>query len=347
MNQSYAPFAKKSLFLVWSSPTYGSSRSRVFSEELGIEELHYVYAPIGRSPLSAPLRYVVQAVQTMRLLFRKRPKIVFIQSPPSFAVIFVYLYCALTGSVYIIDAHTKALLHPYFTRPLWLHRFLARKALATLVTGKYLQKMVQDWGGRAIVLKDPITTYPAAAYSLNGSFNVVVVNTFKSDEPLHLALEAASGLEGIEFYVTGKKSNADPQLLAQAPANVHFTDFLPDEQYYGLLSAGHAVMCLTSRDHTLQCGACEALSLEKPVITSDWPLLREYFHQGTVHVPNTPEGIRQGVREMQSNFDQYQLGIIELRRAQRREWERKIDELVYLFQESKSEQPDNIADRIL
>ena len=43
-------------------------------------------------------------------------------------------------------------------------------------------------------------------------------------------------------------------------------------------------------------------------------MLREYFYQGTVHVANTPEGIRQGVLEMKENYPTYQAGIVALRR---------------------------------
>jgi glycosyltransferase involved in cell wall biosynthesis len=330
----FAPLNQQALFLVWAPPTLGSSRSRVFSAELGIRELHYVYSKVNRSDLTAPLRFGVQAVLTLKLLFRKRPRVVFVQSPPSVAVLFVYLYCALTGSQYVIDAHSLALQSARWTRPAWLHRRLIRSALAVIVTDDHFRAQIEGWGGRTFVLKDPVTEYPLETVQLDGSFNVTVVNSFKSDEPLEEVLKAASALPQIRFYVTGNTRKADPQILAGAPENVSFTGFLPNERYYGLLSASQAVMCLTSRDHTLQCGACEALSLEKPVITSDWPMLKEYFHQGTVHVPNTGEGIRAGILEMQKNYAAYQAEMIALRQKQRHEWEGKIEELSSLIQKA-------------
>ena len=56
------------------------------------------------------------------LLFRRRPKIVFVQSPPSFAVLFVYLYCALTDSRFVVDAHSAAFLYAAWRRPEFLYR---------------------------------------------------------------------------------------------------------------------------------------------------------------------------------------------------------------------------------
>jgi glycosyltransferase involved in cell wall biosynthesis len=330
----FAPFSQHSLFLVWGPPSHGP-RSRVFARELGIEGLYFLYSTTRRGLWTAPFKYTYQAVQTLRLLFHRRPKIVFMQSPPSFAVLFVYLYCALTDSRFVVDAHSAALQLPVWTWPHWLHRFLARQAVVTIVTNEYFQQTIQNWGGRALVLHDIPTTFKQAeSYPLDGNFNVMVVNTFSRDEPLCEILAAAANVPDVQFHVTGRKSRASEEALASAPANVHFTDFLPDENYYALMAASQAVMCLTTRDHTMQRGACEALSLGRPILTSAWPLLREYFHEGTVHVPNTSEGIRQGVEEMKDRYDHYRAGIQHLQIAQRQEWQEKVAALTNLIQHS-------------
>ena len=324
----------KSAFLVWGPPSHGP-RSKVLAKELGIEALYFIFCSTRRGIFSAPVRYFYQAVKTLRILFEKRPRVVFVQSPPSIAVLFIYVYCILTGAKYIVDAHSAALQLPIWTRPEWLYRFLARKAITTLVTNEYFQQMIQAWGGHAVILRDIPTSFEKTDdYPLNGNFNIVVVNTFSVDEPLDQVLAAAKGLSSTDFYVTGKTRSAPPDLLAKAPHNVHFTDFLPDEEYYGLLNNSQAVMCLTTRNHTMQRGACEALSLGKPIITSDWPLLQAYFHKGTIHVSNTSEGIRQGVQRMQAYYNQYQAEIKALQTEQRTEWQEKVAQLGDLIQKS-------------
>lgn len=323
----FAPFSNRALFIVWGPPSHGP-RSQVLAYELGIPELHFLNVTSHRGAWVAPFKYTLQAIRTIRLLFRKRPRLVFVQSPPGLAVLFVYLYCALTGSSYVVDAHSTAMQHPVWTKPRWLWAPLARNAVVTIVTNEHFMKMIQGWGGRAMVIRDIPTTFPTdGTYPLNGEFNVTVVNTFSSDEPLEQVLQAAEGLKGIRFYVTGRAKSADPRMLERAPGNVTFTDFLSREQYYALMRGSHAVMCLTTRDHTMQRGACEALSMGKPIVTSHWPILQEYFHQGTVHVDNSSNGIRQGVYEMKSNYDGYLSGIRELQLSQRAEWEKKVGEL--------------------
>jgi hypothetical protein len=127
---------------------------------------------------------------------------------------------------------------------------------------------------------------------------------------------------------------APRDILTRAPANAHFTDFLPDESYYALLDTADVVMCLTNRNHTMQRGACEALSLGKPIITSAWPLLKTYFRKGTVHVPNSVEGIRHGVLKMMDDYRLYQTEIKDLQIEQRQEWQEKLDVLTRLINQS-------------
>jgi len=45
-------------------------------------------------------------------------------------------------------------------------------------------------------------------------------------------------------------------------------------------------------------GAFEAVSLGTPLIISDWPILRNYFSLGMVHIPNSVGGVCEGVRRL-------------------------------------------------
>ncbi len=332
MNPSelFAPYRDRSLFLVWGPPSHGP-RSKIFARELGID-VRFVYSTTGRGYRVALRKYSYQAVSTLRLLFRERPEIVFVQSPPSFAVLFVYLYCVTTRNRFLVDAHSDALQSAHWTRPRWLHRFLARKAVTTIVTNQYHVKLIRAMGGSALILPDIPTDYPdEGPFPVEGEFTVVVISTFAPDEPLREVLAAASDLKGVTFYVTGDTKRAGSSLPATAPENVHFTEYLPEGSYYSLLRTAGAVMCLTTRDNTMQGGACEALTLGKPIITSRWPLLEEYFSKGTVHVDNTSEGIRSGVAEMVAHHERYREEIVELRRDQQRQWEVALSSLLSML----------------
>jgi len=335
MSENHNPLAElgaKFLFLVWGTPDQGP-RSRVMADKLGMP-VHFIQTTLPRGALYIPIKYPIQAAKTLQLLFRQRPQVVFVQNPPVLAVFLVWVYCALTGAGYVIDAHSEALLAPGWTAPPnWIKRLLAWRAIATLVTNEQLRQMVEQLGGRVLIVRDVPTVFKThSEYPVSRQFNVALINTFAADEPVPQVLQAAAELPAVQFYVTGRLKRKYAEMVASAPANVHFTDFLPDDQYYGLLNTVQTVMCLTTRNHTMQRGACEALSLGKPIITSDWPMLREYFNKGTVHVDNTVEGIRQGVARMQQDHHRYEAGIKELQVDQQREWHEKISALASLIQ---------------
>lgn len=322
----------KSLFMVWGPPDHGP-RSRVFASELGIP-IEFVYSTLRRGMLVAPWKYTYQAIRTARILMRRRPSLLFVQSPPSFAVLAAWIYGRVSGSRYVIDAHSGAFLSPHWERPRWLRRFLARRALSTVVTNERFAEQIRAWGGTASVLRDIPTIFPAGdALPRDDRFTVMVVSTFAADEPLGQIVEAARSLSDVRFVVTGNLKRADPSVVARAPGNVEFTGFMPDEMYYATMSTADAVLCLTTRDHTMQRGACEALSMGRPVITSDWELLRSYFSQGTVHVDSTVDAIAEGVRRMRSDHERMTVEIRDLQRRQHEEWIDASEALASLIRE--------------
>jgi glycosyltransferase involved in cell wall biosynthesis len=283
-------------------------------------------------PYLAPLRYVVQAFLTLIILFRERPRAVFVQNPPIFAPLLAWIYCALTGSGLIIDSHTDALQSRIWKWSLPLHRFLSRRALTTIVTNDYLSQTVAQWGARTQIIVDVPSDLPTGRpYPTGYPFNIAMISSFAPDEPLDEVIEVACSLPEVGFYVTGDPVQGFKRLPASLPPNLRLTGFLPDDEYYGLLRSVQAVMALTTEDHTMQRGACEAVWLSQPIITSDWPLLRQAFHKGTIHVDNTVEGIRSGVLQMRARYPQLASEILLLQEERRRQWqaiEQKLDTLI-------------------
>ncbi|MGE5227565.1 MAG: glycosyltransferase [Planctomycetaceae bacterium] len=306
------------VFHVWGPPGRGP-RSRAFGQALGMDVV-YVSASAKRGRLAALYKYPVQMVQTVRVLRRRRPRVVFVQSPPSLAVMASWIYAKSSGARYVVDAHSCAMRSFWWTRPRWLHRGLTRDAAATLVTnGTYAASLAAD-GGRALVIRDVPLDGDGAGPEPGEGFDVMVVNTFAPDEPLEEIVRAAEGLPEVTFHVTGdlRRIGGTPP---PAPANVRFTGFLPDEDYRALMASAGAVLCLTTHDDTMQRGACEALWAGRPIVTSDWALLRDYFDAGTEHVDNSAAAIATAVRAIAADPGRYERGIAELQARRRSEWD--------------------------
>jgi glycosyltransferase involved in cell wall biosynthesis len=316
----------KTLFVSWAPY---SRRSQSLCAELNIK-WHSVHFLKFQRPAFAPAKYILQAVSTLALLLREHPRLVFVQDPPIFASLVVYIYTVLLlrRVNFIVDAHTGALLHPWWKPFRGLQKYLYRRALTVITTNQTLTDRVKSWGANSMVLVDPPAKLTAGeAMELGKSFNIMLVNTFSIDEPLPAALEGVADLPNVHLFVTGDLNKADPNLLKLAPPNVTFTGFLSDQDYLKLMKGVQAVMVLTDEDFTLQSGAIEATALGKPILISDLSFLRDCFNHGTIHVSNTPAGIRQGIIQLQSDIDRLANEILELRCAHQEKWHQESQQL--------------------
>ena len=310
------------------------SRSDSIAARLGGKSF-MVYSPAyGSHYLTVPLKYVSQTVKSLRILFRERPAAVFVMTPPVVACLPAWIYSRVTGSPFVIDAHTGAFLDYRWKPLLFIHKWFSRAARTTIVTNEYMYGVVRAWKGSATIVRDvPVCFAEPAQAKLDGSCNMTLVSTFTRDEPIELFFKAAAQLPDVHFHVTGNFRRADKRVLDAKPDNVRLTGFLPDADYVGLLLASDAVITLTTMDHTMQRGAYEAVYLGRPVITSNFDLLRRHFCKGSVHVDNTVEDIVAGVRRMRTNLARFRAEIEELRRERLEDWKRVEVELRQMLAE--------------
>jgi len=321
----------RATFIAW---TRFDRRAELLAQHLGAT-IHFIYHGRRGQLLQAPIRYLVQAWKTWWVLCREQPEVIFIQNPPIFAVVMASLYARCYGAHYVIDSHTAAFISSRWSWSVGLHRFLSSRALVTIVHNTSQEKIINRWGCRYFVLEDPVGVYPTVeSFSFDGQFNAVVVSSFDTDEPLDVVFEAATTLPIVTFYVTGDNSRCDPTLLKKKPDNCRLTGYIPYQQYIGLLRGADVIIDLVDNSDTLLCGAFEAVSIGTPLIVSDWPVLRECFPIGTVHIPNTVEGVREGVRRALQENVQLRQEILHLREQHQVEWLHKFMEFQHLLSKS-------------
>jgi glycosyltransferase involved in cell wall biosynthesis len=308
-------------------PTYISwapycSRSDNTARELGGRSYMVYSESLGSNALTVWLKYLTQAMRTFRTLSAERPDAVFVMSPPVFAVLTVWMWCRLHGIPYVVDAHTAAFLHPRWKYFQWLHNALCRRAATTIVTNEHLAGKLSAAGASTTIVRDvPVRYAGTGAFAREGAAVVAVVCSFNYDEPIAEILSAAAQLPHVRFYVTGNPKHLQRSGLPPFPANVTLTGFLSDEAYGSLLTTSDAVLTLTTRDHTMLRGAYEAVYQGTPVIVSDWPLLRDAFSRGAVHVDNSASGIATGVKELLARREHYRAEVLALRELKQSIWE--------------------------
>lgn len=321
---------KKTVFLVWASY---HRRSELLAEHFGAKIFYITYGKRG-NVIDTIAKYPLQALFTWRILSVEKPDLIFVQNPPIFCAMVAYLFGLCYGSKYIIDSHTGAFLTPLWRKFLWLNRWLSRRALMTIVHNKSQEITISNWKCPYCVIGFIPGKYPEGEQFLfDGKFNVAVISTYGDDEPLVKIFEAADYLSDVDFYITGTPKKNLRSILTQKPDNCHLTGYLTYDKYIGLLRGADVVMDLTTRDQTLLMGGFEAVSLGKPLIVSEWPVLKDYFFAGTVFVPNTVQGISKGVRQAQHDLLAMERDVEYLRDLLQQEWEKQFKGLKNYFQD--------------
>jgi glycosyltransferase involved in cell wall biosynthesis len=298
----------------------------MFARELG-GELYLVHFLKRHAGILTPLKYILQAVQTLYILFKDRAQMIHVQMPPFVCALVVYIYCKLTGAKFVLDQHSGSFWR-IWDWALPLHKFLVQRAVTNIVTHQHWADIVEAWGGHALIIGDAFLALPPGEpYAVAPGFNIVFASIFAPDVPFEAILQAARQLPDVRFYVTGNPRSHQRALLETFPDNVVWTGFLPDDQYIGLLRAADAIMALTKRNYTLQLTGCEAVSIGKPLITSDWPFLREFFPVGTVYVSKTPESICEGVRALQNQYQELESEMQTFKEIARANWRSQLAQL--------------------
>ena len=311
--------SKRTIFISWAPYC---SRSDFIAKEMGGVSYLIYHHFFGSNYYTIALKYITQTMYTLYILLKKRPKIIFTMSPPVFACIPVFFYCKLTKSTYIIDAHTGTFFNPMWKNVLFLQKFFCKNALLNLVTNETLGDILENWNAPYHIVPDvPIKPTSIASMNLKEGTNIMFINSFASDEPLDEFVCAAKQLPDINFYITGKIPKSERWRIDLQEPNIVYTDFIDYSMYYGLMAKSDLIVVLTKKDNTMQRGAYEAIYLEKPVVTSDWEILRLNFPKGAVFVDNSPIGIIDGIKAAIENIDELKNDALILRKLKLSNWE--------------------------
>ncbi len=324
------------LWLAWTSH---KGRSVRLGSLLQINT-HLMQSPAGHGLIAALRKYWRLMRATWQTLMSQRPRIVVVQNPPIVLALTVALYARRTGSQYIIDSHTGAIIGSRWGWSLPLHRHLSRGALATIVTNSGLGAVLEGnrpgQAGRILVLEDPPIQLSGSATPVRprrGARRVVVISTYSHDEPIEAVIDAAKQLPDVWFFVTGDAQRLPAAIRSRCPANVRLTGWLTDEEYADLLHEANVVIALTTRNFTLLCGAFEALYAAQPLVTSNWPALQHAIPQGAIFATPTPDGIREAVQTALLHEDELRSAMFELARRKQAQWQESFLRLRELINE--------------
>ena len=268
--------------------------ARVLGAELYEVEPRAVEAP------PAAVRYPIQAARTLARVITKRPRNVIVTNPPFVAALWLNLFARPLGYRVWVDAHSGAFNDPRWTRFSMLNYWVLRHSRGVILATERLAGPLRERDVEIVVVNYPGVEIKSRRDGADGG--LVATLGYKFDEPVRELLEAAGRFPHISLFLTG---NAPSELRALAPPNCTFTGWLDREAYDDLLSGARGVVCLTTREETMQTGAYEALQFALPVMLSGTAALRDIFNRGVVFVDeHDPDTLAAGLEKLWGQHEQ-------------------------------------------
>jgi hypothetical protein len=221
-------------------------------------------------------------------------------------IITVYLYSRISKIKYILDSHSGAFTDTRWKRFMFIYREISRNAFLNINTCKNHSEQVKNWGGKSFIISDVPVIFKNAINNISlPAKSIIVVCSYKRDEPIEAILEATKRTPDVNYYFSGNYHLLANKYLRNKPENVTFLGFIPFERYFSYLKSVKAVMVLTKRDNTMQRGAYEALALEQPIITSNFEILIESFGKSAIYVNNIAFEIARAVYLIIENYKSF------------------------------------------
>ena len=98
------------------------------------------------------------------------------------------------------------------------------------------------------------------------------------------------------------------------------------DEYLYLLQYVDAVIVLTNRDQTMLSGAYETMAVGKPLLTSNWDCIQQYYNKGTVEIISS-EGIKKAIDTVLEKKEQLIKEMVQLKYERLKEWEERFFDL--------------------
>lgn len=309
------------VFLAWSR---NGGRSAEIAAALGGDAVCVFPEQLAARRLFA-LRYLVSALITIRELARHRPRSIIATNPPVFPGLIAWLYAVLTRAAFVLDSHPTsfgAKDHVTSQRLLAVHRFLARKARAVMVTTQDWADLLDSWGARGLIVHEappPWTVTPLVGDSRG---RVLFVGVFGGDEPVECVVRAAALRPELDVWITGDLRRCPAALRAMAPPNVTFVGYLSTDAYHRAVAAADVVVALTTEPTSIVRAGYEAVYARRPLIVSDWPRGNEVFPHA-IATSNEPTALAAAFDRAMSPEQRDRARLDTARSEQLRRWDQQ------------------------
>lgn len=290
----------KNVFIVWTKYQARVENLLVdLKKNLGDFEIIYRNNPPAK-PIKKFFFYLRYMIKDYKKIKQELPKIIFVQAPPSYALIVPLLVKKFNKKVKVVCD-----LHNAMTRNPWLSRLGTQKLLSycdiivvhnkvvydNVINNKLFKKVDHN---KIIVLEDKTpyfqknTTY-IDKHGINSKPLIFFPASFNMDEPILDVIKCAKNLPHFQFIMTGnqKKLKRNFNVLPEdLPENVVITGWIENDEYIKLLFECDILLGLTIYNDIQMSVSNEGLGAEKVMVLSDTKALREIYKNGALYTKN-------------------------------------------------------------
>lgn len=317
----------KQLFLAWVP----FQRRAVTMESYFGYDLRHISLSY-KHKLLRPWEYVIKAWQSLGLMLRQKPEILWVQMPPAPLLYLVFAYKTLINHQVklVADCHNATFRAPWIKFPGVIA--LLNRCDVVIVHNDDIAIQAKELGirtDRIEVLLDRVQPLAqgndfvevAERLALQTPWFLIPCS-FNADEPIDEILTAAQQAPDLTFILTGNPARAKGRHdLSQAPSNVKFPGFLPEGQFNALLYNATAVVGLTKLDGIQLSVANEALGCGRPMVLAKTSLLQRLFPSGAVYVdPVDAQDLVAGCRQAQVDSDRLTAEVQTLKTQRAHQW---------------------------
>lgn len=298
------PNQKEELDILWVT-WERQIRNRSMAGMVGAE-YHEIISHSGRLA-----RYLSSMFETVKLILRIRPGLVFAPNPSVVLAVMTLMLRPFFGYRFAIDAHYGGIVAYNGNRIFQsVLDYCNRKADLVVVTTEAHFNKVQEVGGLPFVCQDPLPEILANGEGIAAEEKkVFFICSFDQDEPYKSVFEGARLLldQGFKLHVSGnyRKVAIDPQEFDW----ISFLGFVDEESFYRHLFSSEIVVDLTENEDCLVCGAYESVAAGKPMVLSDKAALVEFFSAGAIFTDHRPESIADAVRRAHAKREELMMDL--------------------------------------
>jgi len=287
-----------------------------------------VFMPIARAPrFLRPLQYVVHAIRSLLLLYRRDPQIIWVQLPqvPLLTAALLYRRLFARNAKIVADCHNLMFDAPWRNWPFVTSK-LNKADLILVHNREIVSKAVTMRIRRSII--HPLEDCPAAirvpgiSSPRSAPPSFLFLTWFELDEPIKELYEAALLAPELRFIIAGDTRCARGRhKLRPHPPNVELVGYLSGMELDAAIVAADALLGLTKHPDEQLSTAAEAVGAGKAMVLSDTKLLREMYYKGAVYVDVfDPKSIVGGCRKVLEHRSRLELESRDLNQERVARW---------------------------